>query len=296
MESIKFDEMELNNFKVRQAKVEKRKAVLNYLGSIPSLLIWAVAGALSIISIATAVIVFIQLDKTKHDLKKLAELNNSREQFYIEWHYQVTRNNQNEHIKSLYFDYASELIRQHYVKVPSRTQRQMRPDEIYSLLDTIYYYATSNQFATASYPDGLFLPLAFACVESNFYPEVIGDAGERSIYQFMQDTAQKVYADNGKPFVNNFWQSPQESTWLWFNYYRQLSSNFIHTDKEKEVRWTALAYNVGLYRNGMVYYFNQGTTIDRYLNRHPITRGVATYNQEVYKTFIKYKNGFVILQ
>jgi len=257
---------------------------------------WVLTCGISFILMIIVIILFARIGKIKHESKSLIELTNQRDQFYIEWHSRVAKDNQNEHIKSLYFDYASELIRRHYQKVPSKTQRQMRPDEIYSFLDTIYYYAVSNIFPSAKYPDGLFLPLAFACVETDFYPDVVGLDGERSVFQFMTDTARSVYFQNGKPFVANFWMLPQESVWLWFNYYRQLSSNFICDSKEREIQWTALAYNAGLYRNKILHYFSQGYSVEKYLNHYPYKKGNSAYSRKVYEIFKEYKEGFTILQ
>ena len=264
---------------------------MKFVVILKSYLTWVIVSCLIIISLVVVFFNF-KIEKIISDTKSMVELNNSREQFYIEWHAQVSSHNQNEHIKSLYFNYASELIRQHYQKRPSQVCRQMRPDEIYNLLDTIYTYSVSGLFPTAGYPDGLFLPLAFACVETDFYPDVIGEDGERSIFQFMDLTARAVFADNGKPFVDNFWQSPNESVWLWFNYYRQLSTNFVNEDKEREVRWSALAYNAGLYRNRLVPYFQNGSSIEAYLKEYPLLKGSLVYNRKVYETFLEYKNGF----
>ena len=263
--------------------------VKSYLG-------WAIAG---IIGFSLVIVIYIfnsKIDKILQDTKDMSELNKSREQFYIEWHARVSSQNQNEHTKSLYFNYASEIIRNHYLKNPAKNKRQMRPDEIYSLLDTIYCYTVSGIFPTASYPDGLFLPLAFARVETDFYPEVIGEDGERGIFQFMLDTARKVYDENGKPYVDNFWESPNEVVWLWFNYYRQLSTNFIHESKEREIRWTALAYNAGLYRNRLIPYFQRDSTIEAYLREYPLVKGSFSYNRQIYDVFKEYRDGFGILQ
>jgi hypothetical protein len=257
---------------------------------------WIVAVAVGI-ALAVVVILFnVKIEKIMQETRNMVEMNIAREQFYIEWHKRVATQSQNEHTKSLYFNYASEIIRQHYLKNPSQIHRQMRPDEIYSLLDTIYCYASSGVFPTASYPDGLFLPLAFIRIETDFYPEVIGEDGERCLFQFMHETARSVYSENGRPFVDNFWESPNESVWLWFNFYRKLSMNFINEDKEREIRWSALAYNTGLYRNRLIPYFQKESTIEDYLREYPLNKGSLSYNWQVFETFIEYKKGFGVLQ
>ena len=253
---------------------------------------WITTGLVSAALIIVIIFFSKRIDFIMQEANDMFDLNSSREQFYIEWRERSARQSQNEHVKALYFNYASEIIRQHYLKKPSAALRRMRPDEIYDLLDTIYNYASSNVFPTANFPDGLFLPLAFACVETDFYPESEGEDGERSIFQFMDYTARSVYYENGRPFVDCFWQSPQECVWLWFNYHRKLSINFIHEDKEQEIRWTALAYNAGLHRNRLLPSFQKGLSIELYLREYPLLKGSAGYNRRVYEIFTKYKEGF----
>jgi len=256
---------------------------------------WCLVGLLLLSMVAIILLANHKMNSIVQGSRDLMDLSISREQFYIEWHERVSRQNTNEHTKALYFNYASELIRQHYQRNPSLSKRQMRPDEIYDLLDAIWYYTASDVFPTLSYPDGLFLPLAFAVVETDFYPDVIGEDGERSIFQFMDATARDNYSRNGRTFVDNFWLIPQESVWLFFNYYRHLSSNFIHEDKEREIRWTALAYNAGLYRNRLIPRFEQGFSIDAYLREFPLNRGFTGYNRRIYEMFRQYRDGFGLL-
>jgi hypothetical protein len=147
MESVKFG---------KGQEIIQKAVILKYLNKINPFMKYIFAGIICIVLIIVNILLNVKINKISQEAKNISELNNSREQFYIEWHSRVTKENQNEHIKSLYFNYASELIRQHYQKVSSKKYRQMRPDEIYNLLDTIYNYATSNIFPSVKFPDGCF--------------------------------------------------------------------------------------------------------------------------------------------
>jgi len=233
-----------------------------------------------------------QMDNMAENQRQMVEYNEMMGMFFIDWQEKIAEQNSNEHIKSAYIAYGADIIFRHYQRQRVAEHRRMTPREINDLLETIYYYAKSNAFPQSAYPDGLFLPLAYAAIESDFIPVAIGADGERSIFQFMEATAREVYRRNGKPFVPNFWQCPKESTWLWFHYYRQIADNFRHDDKEREIRFSALAYNAGTYRNQLIPYFNRNLSIETYLSHFPLRRGIATYNKMIYDTYRQYRDNF----
>jgi soluble lytic murein transglycosylase-like protein len=188
--------------------------------------------------------------------------------------------------RDVFMIYAMDIIVKNYIEHKSTRYKEMAHSDIIIFLDEIY----SNSIATGINP---FLPLAFARVETQFYNDAIGLDGERSVFQFMEATARETYRKLNIPYLEDWWRNPKEVVRLWFAYYHELSNNFIHESEERSVRWTALAYNAGLYRNRMKYNFINGAAIDEFVSSVYIyNKGNRHYNREIWNTYLIYKNGF----
>ena len=249
---------------------------------------WAIAGILILALFLTIWIFKHQTDETLAKSARLVEYNNEMGEFFITWQNKLASQNKNETIKTLYIAYASDIIIKHYQNNQTTRYRQMSKSEIYDFLSLIYDYANSGAFETADE----FLPLAYAVVETDFYFNPIGLDGERTVFQFMEQTAQYVYRQHGRPYFQGWYNSINETVWLWFHFHRELSLNFLNVDKEREIRWTALAYNAGLYRNRLIPYYKADSTIERYLYDYPLNKGISTYNRQIYEKYMEYRSGF----
>jgi len=217
----------------------------------------------------------------------LVNYNKQMGELFITWQEHLFKQNQMNARRDSFIIYASDIIIKHYIANPSRVHRPMTSSEIIILVDAIY---NNSQ----SYGIDPFLPLAFARVESDFYPDVLGLDGEKSIYQFMMSTAENMSRELHIPWNENFWRDPTASTQLWFAYYKKLSMNFVSESEERTIKWTSLAYNAGLYRNQLRYYFDQNAEIETYLRNFPIRKGISTYYKQIYDTYIQYKSGFEV--
>jgi len=207
---------------------------------------------------------------------------------------------ESERIKNLFVDYGLEIMRQHYLQNRIPEHRQMRPIEKVVFLEEIYERAASGIYPNAGIPEGLFLPLAYASVETSFVKfnsdgrtPTTGLDGERSIFQFMESTAREVYRRNGRSFISTFWNEPKEYVWLWFEYYSRVESVRFETDDfERHVRWTALAYNAGGGRTGMKHFFDRGASVQEYLRAYPLRVGISDYHQKIWTAYNQYRTGF----
>jgi len=205
-----------------------------------------------------------------------------------------------ESLKERYMSYAKEIIRNYYIINRIAETRQIPALEKDEMLDLIFEMAHSGVYPHLSIPEGLFIPLAYLTVESNFIPfksngggYIEGGDGERSMFQFMIATAKEVYRRNGRTYVEQFWRFPREYVWLFFEYYdRQVTPNFIDPDYERQVRWSAVGYNRGFYRNLVVPHFNQGLTLQQHFNISPLRKGNERYHDDIWKYYSQYRSGF----
>jgi hypothetical protein len=255
---------------------------------------WAIAILLALSLTATILINSNNLKIFKEDNRMVMELERMRIEDTLA---RIERINYlaytNDTTKVFFINYAKDLINRHYLTHRIPEARRMSPIEKDEFLELIWEYASSGIYPSVGLPLGLFLPLSYALNESEFIPDAIGGDGERSVFQFMESTAREIYRRNGKTFVPDFWRHPREYVWLWFEYYdRHLAWNFVHEDLERHVRWTALAYNAGLYRNRLLHYFNQGWSIESYLRDFPLVRGIARYNRRIWEVYVEYREGF----
>ena len=242
---------------------------------------------IAMIMIGTCIVIFYNakiflITKQSEDL---VEYNKQMGELFITWQEQLYKQNQLHERRDSFMIYTSDIIIKHYINHKSVVYKQMTSNEIIILLDTIYS-------CSLSYGIDPFLPLAFAVVETDLYNDAIGADGERSIYQFMPETAREMYRELNIPFNENYWRDPCESTKLWFAYYKKLSMNFSSENEERTIKWTALSYNAGLYRNSLRYYFNNDYDIEMYLRNFPIRKGINTYYKDIYNKYVEFKSGF----
>lgn len=207
---------------------------------------------------------------------------------------------ENERMRDLYVSYGQEIIRNYYVSNRVAQQRQMTPAEKVIFLEEIYNKAASGIYPNAGMPEGLFLPLAFALVETGFVvfnsdgrTPTTGRDGERSVFQFMDGTAREMYRRNGRSYITDWWRHPREYVWLWFEYYSRVESvRFPTDDFERHVRYSALAYNAGGGRRGLQWAFDQGWTVQQYLRNYPLRQGNENYHNEIWNAYSRFRNGF----
>lgn len=255
-----------------------------------------------IIAVIMAVVVFFTIKISFEKMEDMAqqnadtiELYMSRQDLYTEWQFRLSQQNANEQIKGLYIDYVHRIITEQYIQDRVPVSRRLTIPQTLEFAETIWFLANSGHYPTATYPDALFLPLAFAFVETRFINDLVGADGERSMLQFMESTAKAMYDRSAtKTYNRNFWQIPREYIWLWFEYYNYEASNYVCDDPERQIRWSALAYNAGGGRRGMKNYFDSGRTIEEYLRAVPYSRPDADrrYNEKVYNKFAEYKLAF----
>jgi len=202
-------------------------------------------------------------------------------------------------LKERYMSYAKDIIRVYYINNRIPEHRQIPALEKDELLDLIFEMAHSGIYPHLKIPEGLFIPLSYLTVESNFVPfktnkeYIEGEDGERSMFQFMIGTAREVYRRNGRTYVEQFWRYPKEYVWLFFEYYdRMVTPNFIHEDYERQVRWSAVGYNRGFYRNLVLPHFNQGFTLQQHFNISPLKKGSENYHNHIWRYYSQYREGF----
>jgi hypothetical protein len=225
-----------------------------------------------------------QISQIHADSQQLVTYNQQMGELFISLQERIISQNLINQRHDVFMIYSMDIIVKHYLEHPSN-KRQMRPDEIITFLDEIW-----KQFEITGINP--FIPLAFATIETDFYYEEIGRDGERSIFQFMEETARETCAELKSPFISNWWKDQKEAVRLFYSFYYKISNNFISDDEETTIRWSALAYNAGLYRNSLKYYFKNGYSIEEYLVDFPIRKGISSYNNNIYRTFVKYRNGF----
>jgi soluble lytic murein transglycosylase-like protein len=188
--------------------------------------------------------------------------------------------------RSDFIIFGGSIIENTYLSNPSKELRQLTADERVELLSEIYKYSNSYEIDP-------FLPLAFAYVETRFYPTVVGKDGERSLFQFMDHTARATYVELQESFIPGWFNNQKEAVKLWFAHYRKLSNRFLTRTEEDNIRFTAIAYNAGLYRNALLHYYDNDKTINEYLSDYPLKYGIKEYNMNVYKKWIEFKQKFI---
>jgi hypothetical protein len=247
--------------------------------------------AIVIISFLLLVIVGVvfyltnKIEKVKQDSEDLVLYNQQMGELFISFQEKILSQSLINQSRDLFMIYSMNIITKHYIQYKSSAYKEMTSNEIITFLDEIYKNSTIANINP-------FIPLAFACVETDFRNDAVGLDGERSVFQFMETTARETYRKLNLPYLDNWWKDPKEIVRVWFAYYQELSNNFISPDPEQTIRWTALAYNVGLYRNRMKYHFSIGTHIDVFVNTLYYHKGNRDYNKEVYNTFMEYNKGF----
>lgn len=214
-----------------------------------------------------------------------------REEFLLYLERRISSQSVEEETKVIYILYARNIIDNHYRVFGVPQHEQMTDAQIADFLEQIFLYAKTLPIPIE---EGLFLPLAYASVETHFCPGRVGGDGERSLFQFMDDTAKQTYERNGKSYNPNFWNRAEEYVWLWFAHYGDIVRYFDSPNTERKIRFTAIAYNAGLYRNELRLAFNENWTIEQYLNKHPLKKGIASYNEDIYTRFIQYKEDFTL--
>jgi hypothetical protein len=239
---------------------------------------------LSILFILFTTYFVINAEKMKKGNEDLLSYNKQMGELFLALQDNILSTTKATQQRELFIIYSADYILKHYNEYKSNLP-PMTPTTITTFLSEIYS-------KSLIYNIDPFLPLAFAQVETHFYNDAIGQDGERSVFQFMDMTARETYRKINKPFLPNWYQDPQESVTLWFAYYHELNNNFIHESEERSVRWTALAYNAGLYRNGLRRAFNTDQGIDQFVNQVYISKGNKHYNREVWNTYLKLKQGF----
>jgi len=204
-----------------------------------------------------------------------------------------------ESLKERYLSYAKEIIRDYYINNRISEPRQIQALEKDEMLDEIFEMAHSGIYPHLRIPEGLFLPLAYLTVEANFIPYnpngsyITGGDGEKGMFQFMIATARDVYRRNGRTYVEEWWRYPKEYVWLFFEYYdRMVTPNFICDDLERQVRWSAVGYNRGFYRNLVIPHFQAGYSLSQHFGISPIRRGSENYNVLIWNYYCQYRNGF----
>jgi hypothetical protein len=276
--------------KLKEGKMKAKEIFKLFGGWIVALLL-AVALAITIVTLTTRA-----ENSTARFARYIEEERMRIEDTLARYERLNLHNVTNERMKEHFISYGKEIIRRHYLDNRIPESRQMTPFARDEFLEAIWDFASSGLYPNAGIPEGLFLPLAFARVESDFIPGAVGLDGERSVFQFMDQTARERYRRSGRSFIPNFCSVPREAVWLWFEYYsRELSVNFETDDFERRVRWTALAYNAGLYRNRLIHYFRQGSTVEAYLRDFPLRRGIATYSRLIWETYYTYRSGFAAI-
>jgi soluble lytic murein transglycosylase-like protein len=236
----------------------------------------------------TSSIVFFNKKTTEIQQRseELVSYNQEMGALFIAFQERIISQNLINQRRDVFMIYAMDIIAKNYISHRSTKYSEMSHNDIIIFLDEIY----SNSVATGINP---FLPLAFARVETQFYNEALGVDGERSVFQFMEATARETYRKLNLPYLEDWWRDPKETVRLWFAYYHELSNHFVSESEERSVRWTALAYNAGLYRNRMKYNFANGAAIDEFVSSVYIyNKGNKHYNREIWNTYITYKHGF----
>jgi hypothetical protein len=226
-----------------------------------------------------------KIEEIKRNSKELVLYNQQMGELFLILQERITSQNLINQSKDIFMVYSMNIITKHYIQNKSPRYSPMSSSDIIIFLDEIYL----NSIVSGINP---FIPLAFACVETDFYNDALGLDGERSVFQIMETTARETYRKLNLPYLDNWWRDPKECVRLWFAYYHELSNNFIHEDNEKTIRWTALAYNIGLYRNKMIYNFSIETNIDHFVNDLYYSKGNRNYNKQIYEVFLDYSSNF----
>jgi type II secretory pathway pseudopilin PulG len=236
--------------------------------------------------IASTIYYFSQkIEVIQQQSENLVAYNQQMGELYIHFQEKILARTLVNERRDIFMIYSMNIIIRHYIEKNSSRYRKMTSNEIITFLDEIYI----NSQNTGINP---FIPLAFACVETDFYNDAVGLDGERSMFQFMNSTVRGVYWKLHLPYLDDWWKDPKECVRVWFAYYHELSNNFIHEDPEQTIRWTALAYNVGLYRNRLLYNFNAGNDIDYYISTIYRSKGNSSYSRKVYEKYLEYSTGF----
>lgn len=216
--------------------------------------------------------------------RQITEYNEQMGELFVALQEHLFSQNTLNHKKDVFMVYSMGIIVNYYTQTSSAYD-QMSKEDIIIFLEEIYM----NSIVYGIDP---FLPLAFARVETGFYYTAVGLDGERSVFQFMDETARETYAGLNSPYLPEWWKDPKEAVRLWFSYYHKLSNHFINENEEKQVRWSALAYNVGLYRNQLRLNFNSGADIDMFVSTIYKFKGNPDYNKNVWLFYNEYKQKF----
>jgi hypothetical protein len=226
-----------------------------------------------------------QIEEIQAKSEQLVTYNQQMGELFIAFQERIISQNLISQRHDVFMVYAMDIIVKHYLNHPNKNYRQMSAPEIILFLDEIW-----KQYEVTNISP--FIALAFAAIETDYYFGAVGKDGERSVFQFMDYTARNTFSELHLPWTGDWWKNPQLSVRLFYAYYHKLSINFTSENEEKTIRWTALAYNAGLYRNGMKYHFDVGDSIDSYLYLYPLKRGISDYNLKVYNKYIEYRDGF----
>jgi hypothetical protein len=245
---------------------------------------WIVSIILGITIVIIVAFFFQANERIQEKAERLVDYNGQMGELFIAWQEQISSNAELGNKRDIFIIYSSNIIINHYLDHPS-TQKPMSKKDIIIFVEEIY--ARANEFKISP-----FIPLAFAAVESNFYPDAVGLDGERSVFQFMDDTVRDTYVELHTPYVKDWWKTPTEAVKVFFAHYYKLSTNFTARDDDENIRWAALAYNAGLYRNALKAYYTSGSSIDAYLKDYPLKRGIRAYNQNILETYHRYRENF----
>lgn len=213
---------------------------------------------------------------------------------HLETFYEIRDERNSAGDKKTFISTFNSLISEHY-HLNKNSLNELSYEDRSELLRIIYEYA--------KLPNSLvdeFTPLAFIMVETQFYPfrnggkeYVVGwAAGEKSLFQFTEQTAKSVYSKMGKPWNPEWYKSLEESVWVWFyGYHFNFAPHFKNCeDYEELLSWTAYAYNAGPYKNNLKWYFETGKTLNAHFDNTKYTLGdPLKYTNLILENYTKFK-------